>query len=74
VSTPDDLAPNSMYDLDILTAFAVAKYWEDVRAEILRLAGGNETVLVSEVLRIIDEPVTEIVRMFNNASKAAHGT
>jgi hypothetical protein len=28
---------------------------------------------LSEVLRILDEPVTEIVGMFNNALKAAQG-
>src|ERR1700746_290480 len=28
---------------------------------------------LSEVLRILDEPVTKIVRMFNNALKAAQG-
>lgn len=74
VSTPDNPADQTVYDLNILGAFAVAKYWEDISAGILTLAGGDETVPVSEVLRIIDEPVTEIVRMFNNALKAANGT
>jgi hypothetical protein len=74
VSTPDDQEAEIVYDLNVFAAFALAKYWEDVRAEILRLADGDETVPVSEVLRIIDEPVTEIVQMFNNAAKAARGT
>ena len=74
MSSPDDPVAKTEYEVNVLAAFAIAKYWEDVRAEILRLADGDETVRVSEVLRIIDEPVTEIVRMFDNAAKAAHGT
>jgi hypothetical protein len=74
VSTPDDPADKTEFELNVLAAFAIAKYWENVRAEIVRLANGDETVPVSEVLRIIDEPVTEIVQMFNNAAKAAHGS
>ena len=74
LSTPDNSADKTVYDLNVLGAFAVAKYWEDIHAGILTLAGSDETVPVSDVLRIIDEPVTEIVRMFNNALKAAHGT
>ena len=74
MSTPDDPAAKTEYVLDLLAAFAIAKYWEDIRAEILRLVDGDETVHASEVLRIIDEPVTEIVQMFNNAAKAAHGS
>jgi hypothetical protein len=74
LSTADNQADKTVYDLNVLGAFAIQKYWEDVRAGILTLAAGDEIVPVSEVLRIIDEPVTEIVRMFNNALKAAHGT
>jgi hypothetical protein len=74
LSTPDDPAAETEYILNVMAAFAIAKYWEDVRAEILRLADDDETVPVTEVLRIIDEPVTEIVRMFKNAAKAASGT
>jgi hypothetical protein len=74
VDTPDGPEAETVYHLNVLAAFAIAKYWEDVRAAILRLADSDETVPVSEVLRIIDEPVTEIVRMFNDAAKAAHGT
>jgi hypothetical protein len=74
LSSPDDPAAKTEYTLNVLAAFAIKKYWEDVRRQILRLADGHETVPVSEVLRIIDEPVTEIVRMFDNAAKAAHGT
>jgi hypothetical protein len=73
LTTTDEAAAKAVYDLHLLGAFALTKYWEDVRAKIQSLAGGNETVPLSEVLRIIDEPVTEIVRMFNNAVKAAHG-
>jgi hypothetical protein len=73
LSTPDDLAARTVYDLNVLGAFAVKKYWEDVRERILTLAGGDETVPLSEVLRILDEPVTDIVGMFNNALKAAQG-
>jgi hypothetical protein len=73
LSTPDDLAARIVYDLNVLGAFAVKKYWEDVRERILTLAGSDETVRLSEVLRILDEPVTEIVGMFNNALKAAQG-
>src|ERR1700739_859253 len=32
-STPDNPADRTVYDLNVLGAFAVAKYWEDVRAE-----------------------------------------
>jgi hypothetical protein len=73
LSTPDDPAVRTVYDLNVLGAFAVKKYWEDVRERILTLAGSDETVPLSEVLRILDEPVTEIVGMFNNALKAAQG-
>jgi hypothetical protein len=74
VSTPDDPAAKTEYTLNVLAAFAIKEYWKDVREQILRLADGDETVPVKEVLRIIDEPVAEIVQMFNNAAKAAHGT
>lgn len=73
MSTPDDPAARTVCDLIILGAFAVKKYWEDVREEILTLAGSDETVPLSEVLRILDERMTEIVGMFNNALKAAQG-
>jgi len=73
VSTPDDPAARTVYDLNVLGAFAVKKYWEVVREEILTLAGSDETVPLSEVLRILDEPMTEIMGMFNNALKAAQG-
>lgn len=73
MSTPDDLAGRTVYDLKVLGAFAVKKYWEDVRERILTVAGSDERVPLSEVLRILDEPVTEIVEMFNNALKAAQG-
>jgi hypothetical protein len=66
VNTPDDPAAKDVYELDVLGAFALTKYWEDVRAKILTLAGRDETVPLSEVLRILDEPVIEVVRMFNN--------
>lgn len=73
LSTPDGPAVRTVYDLNVLGTFAVKKYWEDVRERILTLAGSDETGPLSEVLRILDQPVTEIVGMFNNASKAAQG-
>jgi hypothetical protein len=74
VNTRHDEVAKTGHDVNLLAAFAIKKYWEDVRAEILMLAGSDETVPLSEVLRIIDEPLTEIVRMFNTLSKATKGT
>jgi hypothetical protein len=45
LSTPDDPAARTVYDLNFLGAFAVKRRWEHVRERILTLAGSDETCL-----------------------------
>lgn len=73
MSATENPTATVVYDLNVLGAFAVQKYWEGVRAKVLTLANGDETVPIAEVVRILDEPVVEILRMFSNALKAVQG-
>lgn len=57
------------FDIARFIVYAKGLFWADVRTKIMVLAGEKEMVPVSEVLRIIDEPAADLMRLFIEAAK-----